>query len=434
MKRGYKQSAAAASVSAATAMLLAQITNFCHGASSASADIQMATSSPNHNLLRRSVDPIHRRMTEYQGMIKLGPSHEEVDIYEEGEEPKKNGANDENPQNDGDGDREEQDQQELEDETEKLKADLAKLENLDAQLRDEIAAEKEEQQDTEPEVTALAEPGVATNSPTTAPPPGTPDADEAEEIAKLKADLAKLENLDDKLKAQISVENQPSDEQLPVQMQDIGGGASSANVVPSSPNDDVDEQLQKEVDKLKADLSNLQGLDAELKDEIAAENQQEVKDSADAETKPSKADDIAQLHDAEEALTHHPEQTLIKIEQRDAIDLAVALGNAVAECNKMVEAPQPPQAQRVEDASGNVKTEAELEVSYEEACCVPPLYSDFCTPTQPREWCDMRFTCLEADRLRTVFLTRCRWRLMQLRGIAGLRVLPRVGFPSTTLR
>jgi len=374
MKGEHKRSTAAASVSAAAAAAAALIltsqsgrTSWCH-ASSATDTPAISSRNYNKNLLRRNPTNelvTQRRMTEYDGKIKLGPVHEEIDIYEQEEKPAPSNEDTEND-DDENSNKAVQDEQDLEEETAKLKADLAKLEDLDAQLKDEIAAESP----------------TATAAVAAAPPPSNP---EDEEITKLKADLAKLEDLDDELKDQIS---SPDEQEV------------NTNTNTNTNDVDAAEELREEMDKLKDDLSYLQNLDSDLKDEITA-----------TEEKPSKAEDIAKLHEAEQSITDNPHQAPINIDERDAIEIATVFENAVAECNDMMAASQPPHAQqRVEDAAGNGngsgKTEAELEVTYEEACCVPPLYSDFCTPTQPREWCDMRLACLEADRLRTVFVAK----------------------------
>ena len=312
---------------------------------------------------------------EYDGKLVLGPAHEEVDIYET--------KSTNNNNNNVDGDRDEDD---LRQETDKLKADLAKLVELDDELKQEIS----EFDPDEMMVTAQveAEDAMMTDSPTAAPPGSSAQDD----LAKLKAELAKLEDLDTELKDAIHDEQmqelQKEREKLD---NDLGQLQQLDDELKEDMKEERDQELEDEVTKLKNDLANLEELDGQLKEEMAEKD------------KPGKEEHIANLQNAEAAVSNNPNPNLIDKDERTAIDLATALENSIAACDAAA-AIQPPNTQRVDSTPAS--TEAQLEINYEEACCVPPLYDSYCTPTQTREWCDMRLKCLEADRLGTVFLSK----------------------------
>ena len=308
---------------------------------------------------------------EYDGKLVLGPAHEEVDIYET-----KSTKNNDNNNNGGDED-------DLRKETDKLKADLVELD-------DELKQEISEFDPDEMMVTAQveAEDAMMTESPTAAPP----GSSAKEDLAKLKAELAKLEELDDELKDAIHDEQmQELQEEREKLNADLGQLQKLDDELKEDIKEERDQELEDEVTKLKNDLANLEELGGQLKEEMAEGD------------KPSKEEQIANLQKAEAAVSNNPNPNLIDRDERTAIDLATALENSVAACDAAA-AIQPPNTQRADSTPAS--TEAQLEINYEEACCVPPIYDSYCTPTQTREWCDMRLKCLEADRLGTVFLSK----------------------------
>ena len=310
---------------------------------------------------------------EYDGKLVLGPAHEAVDIYETKSTTTTNNNNNNN-------------EDDLRQETDKLKADLAKLVELDEELKEEISELDPDKMMVTAQVES--EDAMKTESPTAAPPPGSAQDD----LANLKAELAKLENLDAELKDAIHDEQmQELQEEREKLNNDLGQLQQLDGELKEDMKEERDQELEDEVAKLKKDLANLEALDGQLKEEIAEGDKQ------------SKEEHIANLQKTEASMSNDPNQETIDKDERNAIELATALENAIAACDAAA-AIQPPNTQRVDSTPAS--TEAQLEINYEEACCVPPLYDSYCTPTQTREWCDMRLKCLEADRLGTVFLSK----------------------------
>ena len=171
----------------------------------------------------------NRRLVEYDGKIKLGPVHEEVDIYEKEQQPKDENNNEEPNANNSDQQPQQPNQQQAKPQEKKTGGHVEydgklvlgpaheEVDIYETKQMQELQEEKEKLDNDLGQLQKLDDEDMKEER----------DQELEDEVTKLKSDLANLEALDGQLKEEMAEKDKPSKEEHIANLQKTEAAASN---------------------------------------------------------------------------------------------------------------------------------------------------------------------------------------------------------------